>query len=627
MVNTLALGNFKMQTVTDPALIEKLNKKRGQSDNENNTSQVGAVLDPDVIAKLDAIREQSVKDSDDFQDQGEVKDSAVPRGSIVSRPFQQKMDEILETAGAIASSVGASAVGGLAGLASFAGTGGDFRRAVGDIEQTQQALSYAPRSQGAQENLEALGEFFAPFSAAVETASKYFQDKTLKFTGSPDLAGVAAAIPVAALELIGIKGVSLAPRAARRFTDADVRKAQRAMLLDPELRYDQSVATVKLDSKGRLIKDKVGQTLVDNDIIPEDVAVITNSSRATRSQMRQILGIFEQGKGNRVASMFNRTTRPIGTALTNRLSSLQSKRRALGKRLEGIVQGDLGKTEVDITESLAGIGAILQEVGVMPTVITKNGKRQIELADNWEKGTKFELSGFGPAKKNIEDIIGVFNQQTDLGATTLKQAHEAKKILDELIDSSSLTEGGISQQMQRTIAAMRKSINDSLRSVDQYGAVNSELSDVISIMAPFSRYLQPGQRFVDAKVADIVGVALQGLSGTSASSARLAQDLSALESGLRRMGMSFGDDPLALIRFREILNENFNIDPKIPEYQMGQKVGSLVASTAIGNKFGAAHSVADLASAGIKKADAKKIAEKNKRAFNLMKMALQQGAQ
>lgn len=612
-----------METVTDPDLIKRLNAKR----EANRTSEGGenlVVTDPDLIARLDSIRDANEKNTPASAVDVENSDSVVPRGSVVSRPFQEKMDEVLETAGSVASSVAASALAGLGGAVEFLGTG-DFRRATEGIEKTQEALTYIPRSEGAQQNLQTMGEFVEPLSKGLETASKFLQDKTLEFTGSPNMAGVAAAIPVAALELIGIKGATLVPGSMRRIADADVRQAQKAMLLDPELRYDQSVATVKLDANGRLVEDKVGKTLVDNNIIPEDVAVITNSSKSTRSQMREILNIFEKGKGNRVASMFNRTTRPIGTALTNRLSALHSKRKGLGARLEAIVQGDLGKTKIDITDSLSGVGAILKEAGVLPTVKMKNGKRQLELEDNWHKGTKFELAGFSSVKKNIEDIIGIFNQQTDMGVSTLKQAHEAKKILDELIDSSSLAEGGISQQMQRTIAGMRKSINDSLRSVDQYGAVNSELSDVMSIMSPFSKYLEPGQRFVDAKVTDVVGAALQNLSGASASSARLAQDLSALETGLRRMGMSFGDDPLALIRFREILNENFNIDLNVPQYQMGKKVGSVVASTAIGNKFGAAHSVADLVSAGIKKAEAKKIVEQNQKAFNLIKMALNQG--
>jgi hypothetical protein len=44
-----------------------------------------------------------------------------------------------------------------------------------------------------------MGDFLSPVSEGLETASKYLQDETLEFTGSPNLAGVAAALPVAAL--------------------------------------------------------------------------------------------------------------------------------------------------------------------------------------------------------------------------------------------------------------------------------------------------------------------------------------------------------------------------------------------------------------------------------------------
>ena len=616
-----------MATVTDPDLIKRLKTAEQQQSEENRAVSNTTVTDSSLIAQLDQIREQNTKDSPVPDVDVDTKEPVVPRGSVVSRPFQQKMDEILETAGAIGSSVAGGAIAGLHGLASFVGTGGDFRRAVGDIEQTQEDLTYVPKSEGAQENLEALGEFVAPLTEGLETASKYLQDKTLEFTGSPNLAGVAAAIPVAALELAGIKGATLVPGGMRRIADADVRKAQKEMLLDPELRYDQSVATVKLDSKGRLVDDKVGITLVDNGIIPEDVAVITNSSNPTRSQMRKLLSVFEQGKGNRVASMFNRTTKPIGVSITNRLSALQSKRRALGKRLETIVQGDLGKTEVDIGRSLDGISAMLAEAGVRPTIKRnpQTGKTEFLLDENWAEGTKFDLIGFGPVKKNVQDILAVFNQQTNMGVTTLKQAHQAKKILDELIDSSALSESGITPQMQRTIAEMRKSINNSLGTVDEYRAVNQELGAAISATEPFLKYVKPGQKFVDASVSDVVGSAMQNLSSNSATGARLSQELAELESGLRRMGISFGDDPLALVRFREILLENFNIERRIPESQAGTKAGAMLASLSIGNKFGAAHDATALVNAGLNKRQAKKLAEQNKKAFNLIKMSLQQG--
>lgn len=614
-----------MSVVTDPELIKKLDALK-ESKTVKADINTGVVTDSALIAKLDSLKEEKIKSSSVSRESIDTKEPVVPRGSVVSRPFQRKMDEILETVGALGSSVAAGAAAGLTGLASFAGTAGDFRRAVGDIEQTQEALTYAPRSAGAQENIQAIGEFLAPVSEALDTASKYLQDKTLEFTGSPNLAGVAAAIPVAALELAGIKGATLVPGGMRRLTDADVRKAQKEMLLDPELRYEPSVATVKLDSKGKLVDDKVGKALVDNGIMEGDASVITNSSKATRNQMTQIARVFEQGKGNPVAAMSNRTTKPIGTAITNRLSALQSKRRGLGKRLQTIVDGELGKTPIDIGQSLSGVGSLITEAGVRPTAKrSPTGKVTLELGKNWEKGTKFDLKGFESVKKNIEDIFAIFNQQTDMGVTTVKQAHQAKKILDELIDSSKLSEAGISQQMMAEIAKMRRSINESLGVVDEYKAVNQELSTVISTMAPFSRYVQPGQKFVDAKVTDIVGAAMQNLSSSSATGARLSQELAELESGLRRMGMSFGDDPLALVRFREILLNNFNIDPRIPEYQMGQKAGSMMTSLAIGNKFGAAHDAAALVSMGMKRGEAKKLAEQNQKAFNLIKMSLQQG--
>jgi hypothetical protein len=58
---------------------------------------------------------------------------------------------------------------------------------------------------------------------------------------------------------------------------------------------------------------------------------------------------------------------------------------------------------------------------------------------------------------------------------------------------------------------------------------------------------------------------------------------------------------------------------------MGQKTGAMITSAAIGNKFGAAHDAAALVRMGLDKKEAKRLAEQNQKAFNLIKMALQQG--
>ena len=176
----------------------------------------------------------------------------------------------------------------------------------------------------------------------------------------------------------------------------------------------------------------------------------------------------------------------------------------------------------------------------------------------------------------------------------------------------------------RSLSDMRKTINDELAQVDSYGTVNKELSEVISVMDPFNKYLKPGEKWSDAKVSAVTGESMKNLSADSAAAVELVSNLSELEKVLKNRGVNLLDDPRALIQFRQTLLDNFNVQPRIPDVDAGRAAGGLLISTAVGNKFGAAYDVGRLVSAGMKKKEAKRLAEQNKKTFNMIKMAVRQ---
>lgn len=597
-----------MSVVTDPELLKRL-KQAQKSTNSSvpSTPSTGVVTDPDLKQRLNEAVVKKVKETPTDTEEAVV--SFVPEGSVFGDFFR--------TIGAISSSVVAEPAAGLAGLAALVGTGGDISRATRTIESTREAMTYRPETSGSQAAMQSIGEVLAPVAEGLETVSSAAGDTIYEWTGSPELAAAAYSLPTAALEIAGIKGIR---GGVTIIKDADLRQAQKAMLTDPELKYSGSVAEVKLNNKGQLVVDPAGKKLVEAGIRPNDVSVITNSTPSTKSQMKSMVKIFEEGKGNDVIGMSNKTTKPIGTSITNRLQALQSKRRGLGKRLDTVIQGEAGKTTVDISTSLSDINNILKQEKIVPVI----KKGEPSLPKNWEKGSAFELSTLSPAKKAIEDVYKLFDMKTNSGKTTLKNAHQIKKNLDLLIDSNKLREAGVSNDIIRNIAGVRKSINDSLSEIDSYGSINKELSEVISAMNPFSKYLKPGQNWSDAKVSAVVGEAMKTLSSNSSAAVTLIEDLSELERIMRARGMSFGDDPRALIQFRQTLLENFNVEPSIPSAQIGRSAGGLIASASIGNTFGAAHDATRLVAAGMAKRAAKKQAERNRKAFNIIKMAVNQ---
>jgi hypothetical protein len=593
-----------MAVVTDPKLIEELNRLKEQK--QKSTVPSYRVTDPELISSLNELKAQRAAQQTGPAE--EAQQSSVPEGSVFG--------DFLRTVGSVGSSVVAEPLAGLGGLATLAITGGDSARATEAIEATREALTYTPETAGSQAAMQAIGETLAPIAEGLETVSSASGDTIYEWTGSPALAAAAYSLPTAALELAGLKGI----RGVKQLKDADLRKAQKASLLDPELKYSGSVAEVKLNKKGQLVEDKVGKKLVENGVRPNDVAVITNSTPATKFRMQSMVKTFEEGKGNDILAMANRTTEEIGESVTRRLQVLQGKRKDLGSRLDSIVEGDLGKTPVNVSNSISSLNKILKDEGVLPRI----RRGELSLPDEWYKGTSFDTQVMAPVRRTIEDAYKLFDIKTTLGKTDLASAHKLKKNLDEFINVAKLQEAGVSPNVMRSLADMRKTINDELAQVDSYGTVNKELSEVISVMDPFNKYLKPGEKWSDAKVSAVTGESMKNLSADSAAAVELVSNLSELEKVLKNRGVNLLDDPRALIQFRQTLLDNFNVQPRIPDVDAGRAAGGLLISTAVGNKFGAAHDVGRLVSAGMKKKEAKRLAEQNKKTFNMIKMAVRQ---
>jgi len=349
-----------MSLVTDPETIKELEALRGKPQPSQST-----VSDANLIKELEGLRTKRELSKPVPED---VVEEVQEQGSTVGN--------LGRTALSIGTAIAAEPFAGLWGLMTFAGTGGDLRRTVREIEEARETLTYTPGTVGGQQNLQAVASVLAPLAEGLETISENSADLAFKYTGSPEAAGTAAAIPLVALELAGIKGVRSAGRGVKQISEADVRKAQKAMLTHPELKYNGSVAEVKLNNNGRLVEDKAGKALVKAGVRENDAAVITNSTKQTKKGMKDMIRLFEEAKGNDVIAMANKTTDPIGRAVTNRLQSLKTVRSGLGKRLDSIVQGDLGKTKVDITTSIAPINKMLNDAGIIGLNREfKNGQR------------------------------------------------------------------------------------------------------------------------------------------------------------------------------------------------------------------------------------------------------------
>lgn len=150
--------------------------------------------------------------------------------------LQQGITGRAEALATIGTNMGASAVGGIRGLAELARTG-NLSQAVDMINQTQQALTYMPRSQAGIETLQS----YAPAMEALGAPSEYVGEQALELTGSPAVATGAEIFGDPYNFIPGLKGIAATVPLARK-----VMKGSK--FADTSVKVDIDVPQEALDS-------------------------------------------------------------------------------------------------------------------------------------------------------------------------------------------------------------------------------------------------------------------------------------------------------------------------------------------------------------------------------------------
>lgn len=234
----------------------------------------------------------------------------------------------LETVASLGSSIIAEPVAGLAGIATGLVTGDaeEGGRAVG---KTREALTFEPRSQEGQENLESVRETLEPVADAFTKAENYLGDKVFDATGSPTLSAAAASIPTLATEFLGIglaKGtVKGASKTKEAIKDVKITRELNEALPTIEQLKDTSRAVYnEIDDMGVTLKPDVYNRLV-NQVRKKAVSQGLNKviSPKAFAAMRE----FEKLKGGNVKLSDLDTLRKISQ---NAANTLEGADKALG---------------------------------------------------------------------------------------------------------------------------------------------------------------------------------------------------------------------------------------------------------------------------------------------------------
>ena len=593
--------------VTDPDLLARLN---GTTDSPGSNSPEARnsdkfVTDPELLARLNATTD--------------------PMTQIEERSERGMLDRIggmLETSAAVTSSMLAEPFAGLSGLATAAVTG-DAEKAASVVEDVRRDSTFSPRSEAGQEYLQNVGEVLAPVGEVITGLSERLGDTTMEWTGSPELAAVAYSAPTAVLEAMGVKGINI----GKKFADKDLRALQREALQDPILKKDEFVADVKIGPKGDVVEAPEGVKLLDAGLNRTDTSMIVHSSPETKRLMKKMTSTYSQAISNKKAAALKSPSDMMGASLQRRLGFAAKRREMLGKDLDELVKGEVGRQQIDVSDVIGSFNEMIGE-------LTPPGKKKIKpkmtpkgrvyLPKNWYKGTALDAQGMGPARRLVQDAYKLYGNLTEFGVTDVKSAHALKKSLDELIDQAKLGESSTRGQSMRKAISMRAAINDKLSAVDGYGSINGELSQLIDAMKPFDDAKGSAKSWGDAGVRSRLGKMAESLADPQAS-VELQRGLASLDGYIARSGKGMGDDVIEMAVFKRILDKNLNEVPgKISSNgQATEAAAGLAMSASVGNTFGAAHDVGRMVKLGLKKGDAKKIAEQNQEALRAIKEALE----
>ncbi len=176
-----------------------------------------------------------------------------PSGKPKEGSLGAKIYGAAETGASLATSAIAAPISGFAAIGELA-SGGDLESATGAIRDTQEALTYEPKTQEGIQSQQALGEVIEPIGEAIQSTGEFLGDATREATGSWVLGGLAQSIPETVLELVGVKGagklakpkikIARTPKAALSQSAPDIKQLRaQASRLYKEI--DDAGATVR----------------------------------------------------------------------------------------------------------------------------------------------------------------------------------------------------------------------------------------------------------------------------------------------------------------------------------------------------------------------------------------------
>tara|TARA_R110000787_G_scaffold71062_1_gene158168 strand:- start:43 stop:2394 length:2352 start_codon:yes stop_codon:yes gene_type:complete len=594
-----------------------------------NISAGGARSIPDVIAAAESGKQFSPEEIEALTASNKATlFSAFPSSEnrqVVEPPTFAESFKVLGTIDAAASvlsdivGVGVGAVTALPGLFSTGPLGPGFnnstagvessplserlRNAGSDIERIHQFVAFEPLTPAGRSEkdrvMQAIGPWAAMSSAASSQLGIYANEEGL----GPNLTAALMSFPLLA-EAAATKGVSNRFRPISNLLDvetADLLKglepltppsrvarqalenAQAAILEHPTQRFSGMTADVRLstslfDSNGnpKVVPDAPAREMLEQNFTHNAAAVVSKSSPATRAGMQAMLNRDRAARSNAVTAQDTNPLDEFGTSLSNRLGFLQRERKTLGTSLgEHIRTPEFRSLMIPMETTLTEFYSSLREMGVSVVPRNMEGNRvgtdtssvtEVEGYSLDFAGTTLDLPVMSATRSLLTSWNSLMNSKTIGGEIPASTAHNIKKSIDEIIDVSKASEGGLTGRAETALKNFRQSVNTSIQTADPaYKAINEPLSNIIETMSNFDVYLPRGSKWSDSNISSksAVGPAMAAAGENKASAQLLRNNLTTLERTVqsnvqgRPIAASFTDEPTNYLIFNALLTDYF----------------------------------------------------------------------
>lgn len=495
------------------------------------------------LARRELLRRQR-EERTDFGDPV-VKGGQFQVGGPITMPNTPYLTNLAENTLALTSAAIAEPVAGLAGLARSMtiapeGSGGQTVRDV------REALTYQPRLERSQQNLQGLAELMAPVNQVIETGRR--GDEALEAGAPAGIAALYEAIPEMAGGAIGLRALQSVPKpgqlpkvqidsAGNPVTNLSKKGVIKSDLLNRPERG--STAGFGLDDAGNVVKAKPEKAALSQGWQSKTVSGVRAANNATKQKIREMINIARKrtDEGSISDEVLTRPSDVAGLSLAKRYQYIKGQNQAAGKRLGDIARelGNGGVT-VNIDDAARALSRRLQDAGIS---VSRNPKGKVIVNFN---NSNLPKSDRAMIIENMEHI-GRFQQKLFNGELNFHDAHQLKQIMRRVGISyePTLKKQGASPEAQAIFKEFSGKIDEVLDIRSQtYDAQNIKFAETKGVLNQIEKIAK--DNLITENPEKQLGLYMRRIMGNPVSRNAIIDMMNDITETANKHGAKFNDD-------------------------------------------------------------------------------------